>query len=120
MASLETGQCRCLHHLHVSRFYFRRERGLDLDYCNGQNRYDFGTDEGFYFPGCDPKHYDIKDVGLKAFRRAYVKAVFTENKRWLTEIEKYQMLVPGTRKDLRDAAKDLAVSFPAKKLSRRP
>ena len=67
MASLETGQSRCLHHLYVSRFYFRRERGLDLDYCNGQKRYAFGTDEGFYFPGWAPKHYDIKDVASRHF-----------------------------------------------------
>jgi hypothetical protein len=93
----------------LSRFYLRREKGLDLEYCNGQKRYDFGTDEGFYYLGCDPKHYDIKDVGPKAFRRGYVAALFTENKRWLTLIEGYHMLVPGTRKNSRDAARDLAV-----------
>jgi hypothetical protein len=82
---------------------------LDLEYCSGQKRYDFHTDEGFYFYGCEPKHYHIKDVGPKAFRRGYVAALFTENNRWLTAIEKYQMLVPGTRKNSRDAARDLAV-----------
>jgi hypothetical protein len=82
---------------------------LDLDYCNGKKRYDFSTDEGFYFRGCDPKYYHIEDIGPKAFRRAYVAALFTENKRWLTLIEGYHMLVPGTRKNPRDAARDLAV-----------
>jgi hypothetical protein len=81
---------------------------LDLEYCNGQKRYDFHTDEGFYFHGCEPKHYHIKDVGPKAFRRGYVAALFTENNRWLTAIEKYQMLVPGTRKNPKAAARDLA------------
>jgi len=81
---------------------------LDLQYCNGQKRYDFSTDEGFYYPGCEAKYYDIEDVGPKAFRRGYVVALFTENKRWLTLIENYHMLVPGTRKNKRDAARDLA------------
>ena len=81
---------------------------MDLQYCNGQKRYDFNTDEGFYFPDCDPKHYDIKDVSPKAFRRAYVSALFDEDKRWLTLIEGYHMLAPGTRKNPRDAARDAA------------
>jgi hypothetical protein len=93
----------------LSRFYFRRKRDLDLKYCNGQKRYDFGFDEGFYFPDCDPKYYDIPDVGPMAFRRAYVKALFVEDQRWLTLIEGYHMLVPGTRKNPRDAARDAAV-----------
>jgi hypothetical protein len=63
------------------------ENSLDLQYCNGHKRYDFSTDEGFYYPGCDPKYYDIKEVDPKAFRRAYVKALFAEDQRWLTLIE---------------------------------
>jgi len=82
---------------------------LDLAYCNGHKRYDFSTEEGFYYPGCDAKYYDIKDVSPKAFRKGYIAALFTENKRYLIAIEKYQMLVPGTRKNKRDAARDLAV-----------
>jgi hypothetical protein len=58
--------------------------------------------------GCDPKYYHIKDVNPKAFRRGYVAALFTENQFWLTLIENYHMLVPGTRKNKRDAARDLA------------
>jgi hypothetical protein len=81
---------------------------LDLSYSNGWKRYDFSTDEGFYYPGCDPKYYDIKDVGPKAFRRGYVKALFTENRNWLTLIENYHMIVPGSRKNKRDDARDLA------------
>ena len=68
---------------------------MDLQYCNGKKLYDFSTDEGFYYPGCDPKYYCIKDVDPKAFRRGYVKALFTENRYWLTLIENYHMLVPG-------------------------
>lgn len=68
---------------------------MDLHYCNGQKRYDFSTDEGSYYLGCDPKYYHIKDVDPKAFRRGYVKALFTENRYWLTLIENYHMLVPG-------------------------
>ena len=82
---------------------------MDLSYCNGHKRYDFNTDEGFYYPDCDPKHYDIPEVSYKAFRRAFVKALFLENKRWLKLIEGYHMLVPGTRKNSMDAARDLAV-----------
>jgi hypothetical protein len=81
---------------------------LDLQYCNGKKRYDFSTNEGFYYLGCDPKYYHIKDVNPKAFRRGYVAALFTENQFWLTLIENYHMLVPGTRKNKRDAARDLA------------
>jgi hypothetical protein len=53
-------------------------------------------------------YYRIEDLGSQAFRRAYVAALFTENKRWLTAIEKYQMLVPGSPKNSRDKARDLA------------
>jgi hypothetical protein len=81
---------------------------LDLQYCNGQKEYDFSTDGGFYYPGCDPKYYNINDLGSKAFRRAYVAALFAENRHWLTLIEGYHMLVPGTRKNKKDAARDLA------------
>ena len=81
---------------------------MDLQYCNRQKRYDFSTDVGFYYPGCDPKYYDIKDVGPKAFRRGYVAALFAENRYWQTLIEGFHMLVPGTRKNKRDAARDLA------------
>jgi hypothetical protein len=82
---------------------------LDLSFCNGHKRYDFRNDEGFFYPNCDSKHYDIPDVSHKAFRRAYVKALFVEDQRWLTLIEGYHMLVPGTRKNPRDAARDAAV-----------
>jgi hypothetical protein len=97
--------------LYYARFSFQgRVKGqwnLDLQYCNSHNRYDFSTDEGFYYPGCDPKYYHINDLSPKAFRRAYVAALFTENKRWLTLIENYHMIVPGSRKNKRDAARDL-------------
>jgi len=92
-------------------FFFERvkkENGLDLQYCNGKKLYDFSTDEGFYYPGCDPKYYHINDLSPKAFRRGYVAALFTENKRWLTLIENYHMIVPGSRKNKRDDARDLA------------
>ena len=56
---------------------------MDLAYCNGHKRYDFSTEEGFYCPGCDAKYYDIKDVSPKAFRKGYIAALFTENKRYL-------------------------------------
>lgn len=65
---------------------------MDLSFCNGQKRYDFSTNEGFYYPGCDPKYYRIEDHSPQAFRRAYVVALFIEDQRWLTAIEKYQML----------------------------
>ena len=81
---------------------------MDLQYCNEQKRYDFSTDEGFYYHGCDPKHYHIDDLSPQAWRRAYVAALFGEDERWLTAIEKYQMLVPGSPKNRRDKAKDLA------------
>jgi hypothetical protein len=81
---------------------------LDLQYCNGQKRYDFSTDEGFYYTGCDPKYYHIEDLSPQAFRRGYVAALFSEDERWLTAIEKYQMLVPGSPKKNRDKARDLA------------
>jgi hypothetical protein len=81
---------------------------LDLRYCNGHKTYDFSTDEGFYYPGCDPKYYHINDISFKAFRRGYVAALLTENKRWLTLIENYHMIVPGSRKNKRDDARDLA------------
>ena len=80
---------------------------MDLSYCNGRKSYDFSTDEEFYYPDCNVKYYDIKDVSPKAFRRAYVAALFTENKRWITLIEGYHMIVPGTRINKRGAARDL-------------
>ena len=91
---------------------------MDLLYCNGRKSYDFSTDEGLYYPGCDPKYYHINDLGPKAFRRGYVAALFTENKRWQTLIEGFHMLVPGTRKSKRDAARDLAAKeFPQEQVS---
>ena len=72
---------------------------LDLQYCNGQERYDFYNEAACY----------IEDFSPKAWRRAYVAALFTENKRWLTAIEKFQMLMPETRKNPKAAARDLAV-----------
>ncbi len=81
---------------------------MDLSYCNGHKKYDFSTDEGFYYPGCDPKYYHINDLSPQAWRRAYVAALFGEDERWLTAIEKYQMLVPGSAKNSRDKTKDLA------------
>jgi len=95
-ASLETGQCKCLHHLHLSRFYLKAEEsenGLDLQYCNGQKRYDFSIDEGFFYSGCDSKHYRIVDLSPQAFRRAYIAALFAEDEGRLTAIGKYQILV---------------------------
>jgi hypothetical protein len=79
---------------------------LDLQYCIGRKRYDFSRDEGFYYPGCDPKYYHLKDVDPKAFRRGYVAALFAENRYWLTLIEGFHMLVPGSRKNKRDAARE--------------
>ncbi len=81
---------------------------MDLQYCIGRKRYDFSRDEGFYYPGCDPKYYHLKDVDPKAFRRGYVAALFAENRYWLTLIEGFHMLVPGSRKNKRDAARDLS------------
>ena len=82
--------------------------GLDLQCCNGRKRYDFSTDEGFYYLGCDSKYYNINDLSSQAFRRAYVAALFAEDEHWLNAIGKYQMLVPGSPKNSRDKAKDLA------------
>jgi hypothetical protein len=82
---------------------------LNLQYCNGQKRYDFSTDESYYYLGCDLKHFHFKDLSPQAFRRAFVKALFAEDQRWLTAAEKHQMLVPGTRKNPIDAARDAAV-----------
>jgi hypothetical protein len=53
-------------------------------------------------------YYRIEDLGPQAFRRAYVSALFAENKRWTTAIEKYQMVVAGSPKNSRDKARDLA------------
>jgi len=53
------------------------ENGLDLQYCNGQKRYDFSIDEGFFYSGCDSKHYRIVNHSPQAFRRAYIAALFT-------------------------------------------
>ena len=81
---------------------------LDLQYCNGQKRYDFSTDEGFYYPGCDTKYCHIDDLSPQAFRRAYVAALFAEDECWLTAVGKYQMLVQGSPLNRRDKARDLA------------
>ena len=80
---------------------------MDLEYCHGQKRYDFNIDEGFFHPYCDPKHYDVPDVSFKVFQKVFVKALFVEDQRSLTAIEKFQMLIPGTRKNPRDAARDI-------------
>ena len=49
----------------------------------------------------------ILDISPQAWRRAYVAALFAEDTHWHTAIEKYQMLVPGSRKNSRDNARDL-------------
>jgi hypothetical protein len=71
---------------------------LDLEYCNGYKRYDFNEIVG----------YHINDLSPQAFRRGYVAALFAEDERWLTSIDKYQMVVPGSPKNSRDKARDLA------------
>ena len=50
----------------------------------------------------------IEDFSPKAFRRAYVKALFLERANWITAIEKYQMIVAGSPKNARNKAKDTA------------
>jgi hypothetical protein len=80
----------------------------DLQYYNGRKRYDSSTDEGFYYPGCDPKYYHINDLGPQAFRRGYTAALFAEDERWLSAIGKYQMVIPGSPKNSRDKARNLA------------
>ncbi len=95
----------------MSRFYLKAEEsenGLNLQYCNGQKRYDFSSNEGFCYPGCDPKYYHLDDLSPQAWRRAYVAALFAEDERWLTAVGKYQMLVPGSPLNRRDKARDLA------------
>jgi hypothetical protein len=84
------------------------EDNLDLQYCNGLKKYNFSAGAGVYYAGCDYKYYHIDDLSHKAFRRGYVKALFTEDRNWLTLIENYHMLVPGSRKNKRDDARDLA------------
>jgi hypothetical protein len=54
------------------------------------------------------KQVHVEDFSHKAFRRAYVKALFLENRRWITAIEKYQMIVSGSPKNTKDKARDLA------------
>ncbi len=95
----------------MSRFYLKAEEsenGLNLQYCNGQKRYDFSSNEGFCYPGCDPKYYHLDDLSPQAWRRAYVAALFAEDERLLTAVGKYQMLVPGSPLNRRDKARDLA------------
>ena len=68
---------------------------MDLEYCNEHRSYErHGGSSGF----------DTKD-----FRRGYVAALFLDNEPYLIAIEKYQMLVPGTRNNPWDAARDAAV-----------
>ena len=82
---------------------------MDLQYCNGHKRYDFKNDEGFYYPGCDPKNCHINDLSPQAFRRGYVAALFAEGERWLTVIEtNHMVVVPGSPKSSRDKARNLA------------
>ena len=69
---------------------------MDLQECNGQKRYDSNEVIGH--------HYHIDDLSPQAFRRAYVTALFVEDERWITAIEKYQMVVPGSPKNSRDKA----------------
>jgi hypothetical protein len=71
---------------------------LDLQYCNGHKKYDFNEIVG----------YHINDFSPQAFRRGYVAALFAEDERWLTAIDKYHMVVPGSPKNSRDKARDLA------------
>jgi hypothetical protein len=79
---------------------------LDIQYCNGQKKCDFNTDEGFYYPGCKPKNYHINDLSPQAFRRGYVAALFAEDEHWLNVIEKNHMVVPGSPVNSRDKARD--------------
>lgn len=72
---------------------------MDLQDCNGRKRYDFVNETAYY----------INNFRPRSWCRAYVAALFTENKRWLSAIEKFQMLVPGTRRNHKAAAMDLAV-----------
>ena len=48
----------------------------------------------------------VEDLSPKAFRRAYVKALFAENEKWLNAIAKYQMVVPGSPLNRRDRVRD--------------
>lgn len=51
----------------------------------------------------------LEDFSPQAWCRVYIKALFAEDNRWITAIEKYQMLVTGSPKNSRDKARDLAV-----------
>ena len=50
----------------------------------------------------------VEDFSPKAFRRAYVKALFLEKENWITAIEKYQMIVAGSPKKAKDLARNTA------------
>ncbi len=71
---------------------------LDLKNCNRHKRYDFNEIVG----------YHINDLSPQAFRRGYVAALFAEEERWLTAIDKYHMVVPGSPLNRRDRARDQA------------
>ena len=71
---------------------------MDLQYCNGHKKYDFH----------EIVRYHINDLSPQAFRRGYVVALFAEDERWITAIEKHHMVVPGSPKNNRDKARDLA------------
>jgi hypothetical protein len=64
----------------------------------------FPSSQQTVLKGC----HHISDLSPKAWRMAYVAALFIEDRPWINAIEKYQMIIQGSFTNSRDKARDLA------------
>lgn len=84
----------------------RLEHQTDVD--NTFRFYSIGEGSGSCEQSLNGKQVNVEDFSPRASRKAYIKALFLENRRWIVAIEKYQMMVSGSPKNAKDKARDLA------------
>jgi hypothetical protein len=81
-------------------------------YCNQKdsaekNKYKPGSSVDFICTSCSARMLNLKSLGPVDFKRAYIRALFLEDERWINYITKDCMIVPGNRLNRIDNKRDL-------------
>ena len=83
-------------------------------YCNQEdsarkNKYRPGVDVDFVCSSCMARLPSLSSIDPVDFKRAYIRALFLEDERWINYITKYHMIVPGIRTNRIDDKRDIAL-----------
>ena len=84
-------------------------------YCNQEdgglqkNKYRPGVDVDFVCSSCMARLPSLSSIDPVDFKRAYIRALFLEDERWINCITKYHMIVPGIRTNRIDDKRDIAL-----------